>query len=137
MRTKLIFLLVAIFLCLVDSEIYGIDENKSDIDNEISREKIEVELQVRWKEMITALARGDIERALTYFVAASRDRYRKEFTSRSNIVSIFLSMKELKLYSVDEHAAECGAIRVENGKTFSYPVVFVRDENGIWKIMGF
>ena len=32
--------------------------------------------------------------------------------------------------------AECGIVREEeNGEKLAYPVTFVKDENGIWKIM--
>lgn len=136
MKSKFALLLIVIFLsCSYDVSYSG---GETDIDDAVSRRAIEVELQARWDEIRAALIRDDIERVLTYFVAGSRERYRKEFTTPgSRIKTIFLEIKELKLYTVDERVAQCGAIRIENGKTFSYPIVFVRDENGVWKIMGF
>jgi len=121
MNSKLALLLIVIFLSCSYSVTYSADE--TDIDDAVSKRAIEVELQARWSEMRTALIGDDIERALTYFVADSRDRYGKEFTDRgSRIKTTFLDIRELKLYSVDERVAQCGAIRIENG---------------VWKIMGF
>ena len=64
MNSKLTLLLIVIFLSCSYSVTYSADE--PDINDAVSKRAIEVEIQVRWKEMITALARGDIERALTY-----------------------------------------------------------------------
>lgn len=30
----------------------------------------------------------------------------------------------------------CGALPTESGGTYSYPVIFILDENGLWKIKG-
>ncbi|GBE53869.1 hypothetical protein BMS3Bbin15_00015 [archaeon BMS3Bbin15] len=89
--------------------------------------------------MKTALLAGDAETALTYFVEDSKDRYREKFTQLSDdqINSIFSNIIEFEIYSVNDSIAQCGAIRVESGGTFSYPVTFVKDENGIWNMMGY
>jgi len=136
MKIKIrVLVLLAIFIRFGYDTTYGTEENKSVTP---SKDEVQATLQTIWGEMITALINGDVEGALKYFVAASRDKYRKKFTDpESNIKSIFLSIKELKVHSVNERVAECGAIRIETGGTYSYPVTFVQDENGIWKIMGF
>ncbi|MBI5748933.1 MAG: hypothetical protein HZA00_07385 [Nitrospinae bacterium] len=133
MKIKLaVVLLLSIFI----SSIHGVAYGAEDRPIIPSKEEIQPILQAIWKEMTTALAKGDIEKALTYFADASKDRYRREFTNLESIKSI-LSVKEIKLYSVDERLANCGAIRIEAGGTYSYPVTFVRYEDGIWNILGF
>jgi len=96
-------------------------------------------LRAKWNAMKTALMAGDIETALNYFVEGSKNKYNTIFTqmSSADINSIFSNINEFKIYSINERVAQCGAIRVESGGTFSYPVTFVKDENGIWNMMGF
>jgi len=88
--------------------------------------------------MKTALVNGDIEGALQYFVAASRDRYRQTFTDLGNerINFLFSTIIEFKIFTLYGRVAGGGAVRIEGGRRYAYPVNFVQDENGIWKIMG-
>ena len=51
--------------------------------------------------------------------------------------AIFSNNIDLTLDSLYEDVAECGSIREETGGTHSYPVIFTKDENGIWKIRAF
>ncbi|MBI5748934.1 MAG: fibronectin type III domain-containing protein [Nitrospinae bacterium] len=107
-------------------------------DNTFSITDLGSYLKEKWEGMKTALVSGDIETALTYFVDASIDKYRQIFTELGSdtINSIFSSVTEFKLYTTYGRLAGCGAIRVEAGGTYSYPVTFILDENGIWKILG-
>ncbi len=104
--------------------------NKTQLDNL---------LRGKWEAIKTALMTGNIEEAVSYFVDGAQDRFRNVFTQLGNnkINSIFSSINEIKLESVYGQLANYGAIRIESGGTYSYPVVFVKDENGIWMIMGF
>jgi len=104
----------------------------------LNRETMDALLQGKWEGMKGALMGGDIETALTYFVDASKDNYRQIFTELGSdtLNSIFSAVTELKLYTAYGRLAGCGAIRVEAGGTYSYPVTFILDENGIWKILG-
>ena len=103
--------------------------------------KIEMDtlLKSKWEEMKSALMRGDIETALTYLVSKNRDKYRQIFINLdvNRINSIFSNIAEIKLYNVYGNSAQYGAIRSEIGGAYSYPITFVKDEDGIWKILGF
>ncbi len=104
-----------------------------------NRDQLDGLLKKKWDEMKAALMRVDIEGAVGYFVAGSRDKYRQIFTQLGSdkINSIFSNISEIRLYTAYGQVAECGAIRSEAGKAYSYPVTFVKDENGIWRIIGF
>jgi len=104
----------------------------------VAREEVEPIFRSKWEAMKSALINGDIEEALQYFVAANRDRYRQTFTELGSerINFLFSSIVEFKLFTLYGRAAGCGAVRIEGGKRYAYPVNFVQDENGIWKIMG-
>jgi hypothetical protein len=104
----------------------------------IAREEVEPLLRSKWEGMKTALVNGDVEGALQYFVATSRDRYRQTFTDLGNerINFLFSTIIEFKIFTLYGKVAGCGAVRIEGGRRYAYPVNFVQDENGIWKIMG-
>ncbi len=96
-------------------------------------------LGAKWEAMRTALLGGDMETALQYFVGLNREKYREIFTEfgSDKVNRIFSGISEIRLYTLYGRVAGCGAIRTETGGTYSYPVTFVRDENGIWRIKGF
>jgi hypothetical protein len=109
------------------------------IVNVLNRAEIEALLQAEWEGMKTALMSGDIETAINSYVDNSKNRYRDKFTQmgHSKVNSIFSSIGNFELSHMNGQVAECRVVRVESDGTFSYPVTFVLDENGIWKIMGF
>ncbi len=96
-------------------------------------------LGAKWEAMRTALLGGDMETALQYLVGLNREKYREIFTEfgSDKVNRIFSGISEIRLYTLYGRVAGCGAIRTETGGTYSYPVTFVRDENGIWRIKGF
>ena len=106
--------------------------------NVLSRDEMDNLLKGRWEGMRGKLTGGDVEGALKFFVRGSQDSYRQAFTEPGkNLADIFSNIDEIKLHTLKGQVAECGAVRIENGIPYSYPISFVRDENGIWKILGF
>jgi hypothetical protein len=82
---------------------------------------------------------GDIEGALGFFAEPSMERYRQAFTAAgsANINSIFTGITEIRFKIMYWPIVEYWALRTEPGGTFAYPVTFIQDETGNWKIMGF
>jgi len=106
----------------------------------LNKAKIDAILKGKWEGMKARLIAGDIEGALGYFVFAIRDRYREMFSQLgfNKIAAILSKNTDFKLSINYGRVAECGAIKMEDdGTQYSYPVRFVLDQNGIWKIMGF
>ncbi len=105
----------------------------------MNKNQLDMLLKGKWEGMKTALLAGDTEGALVYFIDDSADRYRQAFTSlgSSNINLIFSSITELRINTMSGPIAQYWALRTESEGTFAYPVTFVLDENGLWKIMGF
>jgi hypothetical protein len=89
--------------------------------------------------MANALMADDVQQAVSYFVAGSRARYEKIFSAMDSNKrkNVFGSITEIQIDSFYGRVVRCGAIRAGSRGTFSYPVTFVKDENGIWKIMSF
>ena len=113
-------------------------EDKIDIIA-LSKAELENRLVSKWEGMKGALLSGNMEVALSFFVPGAQDRYRQVFEELGSdgINSLFSSINGVELDTASGRAAEGGLIREENGNTYSYPITFVQDQNGIWKIMGF
>jgi hypothetical protein len=90
-----------------------------------------------WSAVKTKLAAGDIEGALHYFADGSKGEYRKIFKEMGADIDHIVSTGQIEIESIDDQVAECGVDRLENGETFSYPITFVKDRGGTWKILGF
>ena len=104
----------------------------------LNKETIDALLKGKWEGMKGALLAGNIETALNYFVEPSKDMYRNVFIQMGNdkINSRFSSIFDLRLDILYGKLSECGALRNEDGVVFSYPVTFIKDGDGIWKMMG-
>ncbi len=107
--------------------------------NVLSREEMDALLRSKWDGMKVALLSGNMEAALQYFVAGAKNEYKEIFTElgTSEIASIFSAIINFDVATISGRLAERAVDRVEAGATYSYPVSLVKDENGIWKIMGF
>jgi hypothetical protein len=103
------------------------------------KEAVLATLREKWDGMKAALLAGDTQTALTYFLPGSRPEYDKLFTAlgREKLNTLLGGITEIQLNSHMGGSAECGAIRVESGGTYSYPVTFGKDDHGMWKIYGF
>jgi alpha-tubulin suppressor-like RCC1 family protein len=94
---------------------------------------------VIWNRLKTALLIGDIETALNEVVDSKKDEYRNMFTQLGvdKINSLLANNTDFELDIYRDNTAECGVIREESDGVYSYPVGFVKDANGVWKIRGF
>jgi hypothetical protein len=80
-----------------------------------------------------------MDTALSYFMPGNQEKYRQIFTTlgHTKINSIFSGISSIHLAKNYEKVASCGALRAEAGGIYSYPIIFVKDHNGIWKIFEF
>ena len=116
------------------------DNNEKCGNHPCDAEKKEIEGQLKgiWGEMNTKLSAGDIEGTLAFFVEAKKEKYRKTFTemSRDTLTAMFIK-SEISLNEVRADMAECFASGALEGMHFSYPVSFMKDADGKWKINDF
>ena len=95
-------------------------------------------LKKKWEAMKTAVFSGETATALDYFVPAARFRFNGIFSDPSTEIAQRLSeVKTLEVYTVKGRAAQAGAVKLEDGKEYAYPLHFVKDAYGIWRIFGF
>ena len=106
-------------------------------DNELAQ--LDTLLRSKWDAMRDALSKSEIDRAVNYFSDSTKNTYRKIFGA--------LSPKECKQLAQDlgniqfiremGYSAEYDLRRVENGKEYSYQIIFEKTMDGEWKISRF
>jgi hypothetical protein len=102
------------------------------------RAVVDGQLRARWGAMKDALRTGNTERAVEAIVLRARDQFRELFGGLTVLpAQIDQVLTDLSFVAIDEYAAEYEMLRVENGATISYFVLFLRDEDGIWRLRFF
>jgi hypothetical protein len=103
-----------------------------------SRTQMDNMLKAKWEGMKTALAAGNVEEAVSYFLDTSQESFRYRFTLlAAELPQVVADMGICRIVEVKEHLAEYD-LRIENnGITYSYQVLFMKDRDGIWRIRSF
>ena len=96
----------------------------------------EAVLKTIWSSVRPLLMNGNIDTALNYFTDPAKENYRSLFALKGtlNLYSLLANATEMELESVTDQSAYCGVIRKETRGTYSYPVIFIKDDKGLWKI---
>jgi len=98
-------------------------------------------LEQIWHEMNTKLLKGDLEGALEYFHAGSREKYKKLFSRLPSSPILTADMQDFQLIYAKGSMAKCRIRRTQmvdgNPKQITYYVYFVRDAHGNWFIRDF
>ncbi len=104
----------------------------------LSKTEIDTLLKGKWGGMKGALAEGNVEKILTYFLISSQERYRYIFTSLINpLADIAAGMQSIEMISLKNGVSEYRIKRLEDVGEVTYYIYFVLDENGLWKILQF
>ncbi len=85
-----------------------------------------------------ALLADDVNEAVSYFAEVSAENYRLLLEQlRPYFTQMVNDMGEMVFIRFDTDMVVYDLLREENGDTYGYPVAFVRDEMGQWKIYDF
>lgn len=104
----------------------------------LNKAEIDALLRGKWEGMRGALANKDVEKAMSHFLSASKERYRNIFTSLLSVLpDIAASMQAIEMISLEGGVAEYRIKRMEDVGGVTYYIYFVLDENGLWKIQQF
>jgi hypothetical protein len=99
-----------------------------------TREEEIAEIKQVWASFVKRLATRDIEGALEYVVDWRKEGYRVAFYMKKDEIAQEMSKKdEVRLKEVNDHMAT-GENVVEG---YSYPVTFIKNKDGRWKIESF
>ncbi len=106
--------------------------------NVLSLDKMDALFNAKWGGMKSALINGDIEGAIALFDESFREVYREQFTTLSSILNtIGNELGYLRLVAIGDNRAEYEIIVTREDVTYSFYLLFVRDNNGLWKIRAF
>lgn len=95
-------------------------------------------LKGKWISMIDALNRGDTAIALTQISSGSQALYQTMFSILSaQLSSIIATERGFNLIDITDNVAKYKLLTLENGKTYSYEVLFIKDTDGLWRIKEF
>lgn len=95
-------------------------------------------LQGKWNAMTTSLSNQDVTTALTYICPASRAVYQQMFTAIvDQLPAIIPTQSEFNFISIRDGQAKYELVTTENGKIYSYEVIFSKDSAGLWRIKDF
>jgi hypothetical protein len=106
--------------------------------NVISQAALDTLLQGKWNAMVNALNGGDIPTAVAQIVSEKKQLYTSLFNALGGqLQSILSTDQSFSLITIDNGYALYELVAQENGRAYSYPVAFIRDAQGLWKIKQF
>jgi hypothetical protein len=97
-------------------------------------------LQARWSSLQTALQRDDVDGAVALFAGSSRDAVRDQLSAVSEagaLPQVAAELATIRLSRFRESTAEYDLKAVRDGTQYSFLVVFVIDEDGVWRLWAF
>lgn len=91
-----------------------------------------------WEQFKAALAAGNINEAVSFVSAISRDKYSDIFyVIEPNLPNFVAGMGQMILSSSTPGQVKYEMLYDDGGQTYSFPVTFVKDDDGIWRIYNF
>ncbi|MHB1351674.1 MAG: CAP domain-containing protein [Desulfobulbaceae bacterium] len=95
-------------------------------------------LQGKWNFMRTALAAGDINGALGVISSNAKDMYSYNFNLlSSHLGEIAAGLQDITLIDMHDGEAEFEMLGEQDEETYSFYVVFIHDEDGVWRLRFF
>jgi sugar lactone lactonase YvrE len=92
-------------------------------------------LQLRWRDMKDSLRRSAIEEALGHVAARERDEYRVLLGAIAHrLPAVDQILTDIVFVEHEGTRVEYEMVRVEDGREMSYYVLFVLDDDGIWRL---
>ena len=104
---------------------------------QIKLKEIESQLLNIWQSFKSAVIRKDFKTAYN-LLSGNEESYEHIFKNPSvDVVARFKEIERIEIFDITERTAEAGAIRKENNKEYAYPLSFIKDIYGEWKIYKF
>jgi hypothetical protein len=116
-----------------------VTETKDEV-SEAERKRIEREFNTIVASMLSQLKAGNMEGALSFFVESRKDKHRRIFKAlkeNNTLKAAVEGYMGVEIGWINDHLAECGISRNENGNIYSYPIMFMEIVKGVWKIYDF
>ncbi len=118
------------------TDMQGTQTTVSAIIQVFDQSDLDSALRAKWVSFRDALARGDIEGALVFVANGAKDKYRGVFQNLApDLPVIATNLREITPTLFQNSIAEYATMRDNGGQTFVYLVYFMRDEDGVWRIV--
>jgi hypothetical protein len=103
-----------------------------------TRDALDAKLKAKWNGVRSTLTGNDVNAAAKYFDSSTKTIYSGIFAGMPDQLSqMAQDMADIQLIQAENDRAEYDLRIVRDGTVFSYFVLFVKDENGLWKIKSF
>jgi hypothetical protein len=104
----------------------------------LNKDQLDALLKGKWEGMKGALSQGNIGGALNYFIENSKERYRMVFEALKDQLPVIVdTFIEFNIVNLFDYTTEYEVVANENGIFYSYPGIFVKDIDGIWRFKDF
>lgn len=105
----------------------------------VDRTALDLRLQAVWTEFKNALRASDLVRAARMLHSSTRGRYQAQLArlSPAALANIDHEMTSIELKQVGFAGAEYEMLRVRDGRTLSFAVWFLLDQDGLWRLRRF
>ena len=92
-----------------------------------------------WNKMREALSRNEIDKAVSYFSDSTKDAYRKTFSTLTPEKRSKLAQNLVDIQFIKErgNTVEYDLRITEDGKKYSYFLLFEKTYDGVWRIRSF
>jgi hypothetical protein len=97
-------------------------------------------LKALWSELRAALLRVDVDAAVALLAGSSQDPYRDQLAALADagaLPQVAADLPAIRVLRIRERTAEYDLRAVRNGTQYSFSVVFVIDEDGVWRLWAF
>jgi hypothetical protein len=104
-----------------------------------SRVQLDNLLQGKWAGMKSAMTLMNVQNAMGYFTAESKDRYSGLFTALGNTLpQVAQDMQNISMVYLTDSLSQYRIRRTEAAGLITYYIYFVKDDSdGIWRIQQF
>ncbi len=134
----LVFLLLS--TCSASSSQTSQNNKAQGTKTNVTQAETDALLRSIWNKMKSEVMAGNYEKALEYYHESSKQEHREIFaTLGAKLKTIFSSPEQLILLEINltDGIAKYEDIVTEEDGKHSYPLVFIKEPSGVWKILDY
>ena len=95
-------------------------------------------LRGKWEGMRSALTQNDVDSAVSYFDSSTKDAYQTFFTGNPQLLAQMAQvLDDIQFVRTDDNMAEYDIRATKDGTEYSFYLLFIKDDKGLWKIKSF
>jgi hypothetical protein len=106
----------------------------------LNQAQLDALLRAKWNSMRNALTINDIDGAVKYFDNSTKDAFRNAFSALSPtqlVDDIAGELNNIQFIKMNRNSVEYDIRIFEDNEEYSFYMLFIKSEDGIWKIRSF